>query len=154
MKLILVCCLLLVVCRISIAQNRYETRDEKLEQLTKRTDIKVTETQKDILKLEYPNGKVLYKNISDYQPPATNHLQPTTYSPTYDSTIIDLTTIDTTFYYQKYRFWQTVLISNRKFPIIGDINENGRVELYGFEKDYTTDYTGVVAKEMNARIVD
>lgn len=50
-----------------------------------------------------------------------------------------------------YSFWQEVLISNRKFPIIGDINGNGRVELYGFEKNYSTDYTGVKAKELNAK---
>jgi hypothetical protein len=92
---------------------------------------------------------VLIKNIADYKPQASSIHHPI-YSPTYDSTIIDLTTIDTTLYYQKYRFWQEVLISNRKFPIIGDINGNGRVELYGFEKDYTTDYTSVIAKEMNA----
>ncbi|NWG28354.1 MAG: T9SS type A sorting domain-containing protein [Ignavibacteriaceae bacterium] len=146
MKLKLVCCLLLIVSSSSLAQL---SREEKVEQLKSRTDIKVTEVEKDILKIEYPNGKVMYKNIGDYQP-STDYQQPTTYSPTYDSTIIDLTTIDTTLYYYKYRFWQEVLISNRKFPIIGDINGNGRVELYGFEKDYTTDYTSVVAKEMNA----
>ncbi len=148
MNLKIVCCLVILVNCFSLAQNRYETREEKLEQLNNRTNIKVTEVEKDILKLEYPNGKVLYKNIGDYK--TINHQLPTTYSPTYDSTIINLTTIDTTLYYQKYSFWQTVLISNRKFPIIGDINENGRVELYGFEKDYLTDYTSVVAKEMNA----
>jgi hypothetical protein len=103
---------------------------------------------------------VLYKNIGDYsselrsagtsQYPESGIQQPV-YSPTYDSTIIDLTTIDTTLYYQKYSFWQEVLISNRKFPIIGDVNGNGRIELYGFEKDYATDYTGVKAKELNAK---
>jgi len=140
----LVCLLLPIAFSASLAQ---QSREAKLEQLKNRTDVKVTEVEKDILKLEYPNGKVLFKNISDYRPPVTDNLND---SPTYDSTLIDLTTIDTTLYYQKYSFWQTVLISNRKFPIIGDINGNGKVELYGFEKDYTTDYTSVVAKEMNA----
>ena len=149
MRLTIVCCLIILVNIFSYTQNRYETREEKLEQLKTRTDIKVTEVEKDILKLEYPDGKVLFKNIADYQP-TTDNQKPTTYSPNYDSTIIDLTTIDTTLYYYKYSFWQEVLISNRKFPIIGDINGNGRVELYGFEKDYTTDYTSVIAKEMNA----
>ncbi len=145
MKKIIVFCLLLV---ISNASNAQVSRDEKVKHLKSREDIKVTEIEQDIIKLECANGKALYKNISDYKP--TNHRQPTAYSPTYDSTIIDLRTIDTTLYYYKYRFWQEVLISNSMFPIIGDINGNGRVELYGFEKDYLTDYTSVVAKEMNA----
>ncbi len=144
MRIKIVCRLLFVVSCFSFAQ---QNREEKLQQLKNREDIKVTEIEPNILRLEYPNGKMLYKNIGEY---ITNIENRITYSPTFDSTIIDLTTIDTTLYNQKYRFWQTVLISNRKFPIIGDINGNGRVELYGFEKDYITDYTSVVAKEMNA----
>ncbi|WP_337873503.1 T9SS type A sorting domain-containing protein [Ignavibacterium sp.] len=144
MKVKIVFCLLFAVS-MSFAQF---TREEKLQQLKSRQDIKVTEVEKDLLKLEYPNGKVFYKNIREYKYPESG-VQHSEYSPTFDSTIIDLTAIDTMLYNHKYRFWQTVLISNRKFPIIGDINGNGRVELYGFEKDYTTDYTSVVAKEMN-----
>ncbi|MEP0861037.1 MAG: T9SS type A sorting domain-containing protein [Ignavibacterium sp.] len=132
---------------LTYSQTKYNTREEKLQRLKQREGVKVTEVEKDIIKIEFQEGKTILKNIADYQPPTT-YSQPT-YSPNYDSTIIDLTTIDTTFYYQKYRYWQEVLISNREYPIIGDINGNGRVELYGFEKDYTTDYTSVVAKEMN-----
>jgi hypothetical protein len=142
-------CLLFAINFFSFSQSQYQSREEKLEQLKSRQEIKVREIEPNILKIEYPNGKVLYKNIGDYQYQESN-IQHPVYTPTYDSTIIDLTTIDTTLYYYKYRFLQEVLISNRKFPIIGDINGNVRVELYGFEKDYTTDYTSVVAKEMNA----
>lgn len=145
MKINLLVCLLFILAGTSLAQQSLE---EKLKQLYKRNDIIVTEVGPDLLRLEYPDGKVLIKNIADYKQQTNNHKL--NYSPTYDSTIINLTTIDTILYYYKYRFWQEVLISNRKFPIIGDINGNGRVELYGFEKDYTTDYTSVVAKEMNA----
>ena len=138
--------------------NAQQTREEKLQQLKQRDGVKVTGVEKNIIKIEYPNGRTILKNIADYSSeirsagtskPPTPYNQPT-YSPTFDSTIIDLRTIDTTLYYQKYIFWQEVLISNRVFPIIGDINGNGRVELYGFEKDYLTDYTSVIAKEMNA----
>ena len=145
-KLLIISLLTIIVSGLTFSQSNYKTKAEKLQQLKSRTDIKVTEIEKDILKLEYPGGKVLYKNIGEYIAGEENRIN---YSPTYDSTIIDLTTIDTTLYYHKYSFWQEVLISNRKFPIIGDINGNGRVELYGFEKDYTTDYTSVIAKEMN-----
>ncbi len=126
---------------IAVAQI---SKDEKLKQLKNRTDIKVNEVEKDILKLEYPNGKVLYKNISDYRPPTTNNLQPTANSPTYDSTIIDLTTIDTTLYYQKYRFWQKALIGSLDEPIIGDINNNGLPEIYGHLYNLDTSYISIM----------
>jgi len=138
--------LIVVIVLSNVLVFAQTSKEEKLQQLKSREDVEVTEVEKDLLKIEYPNGKVIIKNVADYKPSATNKV---TYSYNYDSTIIDLTNIDTTLYYQKYSFWQEVLISNRVFPIIGDINGNGRVELYGFEKDYTTDYTSVVAKEMN-----
>ena len=56
--------LLILFSSLLIAQ---QTREEKLEQLKSRTDIKVTEVEKDIIKIEYPNGKTIIKNIADYQ---------------------------------------------------------------------------------------
>ena len=148
MKLVFVCCLLFVINGFSFAQNRYETRKEKLEQLKTRTDIQVTEIEKDILKLEYPHGKVIYKNIADYQHQESSIQQPF-YSPTYDSTIIDLTTIDTTLYYHKYRFWQEVPLGNFRTLLVGDVNNNVLPELYGQMKDYTGPYSDIVCFEMN-----
>jgi hypothetical protein len=145
MKSIIVCCLLLVVSGSLLAQY---SREEKLEQLKNRTDIKVTEVEKDILKIEYPQGKVIYKNISDYQTPITDNLS---FSPTFDSTIIDLTTIDTTLYYHKYSFWQEVPIHNWSFDYIraGDVNNNGKTELYGSRKFFWSDYEPVTVYELN-----
>jgi hypothetical protein len=139
----LVCLLLPIAFSASLAQ---QSREVKLEQLKNRTDVKVTEVEKDILKLEYPNGKVLYKNIADYKPPTTYNPQPT-----YDSTIIDLTTIDTTLYYRKYSYWQEVPLGSgpNSFLLVGDVNNNKMPELYGQMKDYTTDYTDIVIFEMN-----
>ena len=142
MKKIILISLSILLSSSLVAQSK----EEKLEQLNRREDMKVTEIEKDILKIEYPNRGLRIKNISDYNLSAIDN---SNFSPAYDSTIIDLITIDTLPYYQKYFFWQEVLISNRTYPAIGDINGNGRVELYGFEKDYTSDYTCVVAKEMN-----
>ena len=167
MSKILVVWFLLIVNSISFSQVKLESREEKLQQLKSRDDIKVTEIQKDILKLKYPNGKVLYKNIADYkgqtsppslklrragsiQDPVTSIQQPV-YSPTYDSTIIDLTTIDTTLYYQKYSFWQEVPLSNLDFDHIrvGDVNKNGRPELYGSRKLFWSDLEPVTVYELN-----
>ena len=90
-----------------------QSRDEKLQQLKNRRDIKVTEVEPNLLKLEYPNGKILYKNIADYQPQTSNHQL--IFSPTYDSTIIDLRFIDTTQYYHMYSYWTEVPIHNWNF---------------------------------------
>jgi hypothetical protein len=135
------------------------SREEKLEQLKSRTDIKVTESaeggEKDILKIEYPQGKVIYKNIGDYKYPASSipHSggQQPEYSPTFDSTIIDLTTIDTMLYYHKYSFWQEVPLSNADFDYlrVGDINNNNKPELYGLRKLFNSDFEPITVYELN-----
>lgn len=134
---------------VSCSLFAQQSRQEKLQQLKNRKDIKVSEVEPNILKLEYPNGRIRYKNIGDYKPSITNTLQKTNYSPTYDSTIIDLTTIDTTLYYQKYTYWQEVPLGNFRTLLVGDVNKNGRPELYGQMKDYWTDYTDIMAFEMD-----
>lgn len=65
MKIIKIFCFLLLIASISNAQY---TREEKLQQLKMREDIKVTEISKNIIKIEYPSGRVKYKNIGDYDP--------------------------------------------------------------------------------------
>jgi hypothetical protein len=156
MKKILVCCLLFVASSFVLAQSATGGKEEKLQQLKNRDDIKATEVRKDLLKLEYPNGKVLYKNIGDYQHPESSIPQSggqqPVYSPTYDSTIIDLTTIDTTLYYQKYKFWQEVPLTNLDFShlMVGDVNNNGKTELYGLRKFYETPAEPVCIYELDA----
>ena len=146
MKLVFIGCMLFVVSSLVIAQ---QSKEEKLQQLKSRSDIKVTEIEPNLLKLEYPNGKILYKNISDYQQPTTNNQL--SYSPTYDSTIIDLRTIDTTLYYQKYSFWQELPISNGDFNYVrlADVNNNGKPELYGYRKFFWSDLEPVTVYEIN-----
>lgn len=139
--------LLILFCSISFSQSN---REEKLQQLKSRADIKVTEIEQDIFKIVYPNGKVLYKNIGDYQP-AVYDQQPTTKSPNYDSTIIDLRYIDTTLYHHKYSFWQEVPIHNWDFEYlrIGDVNNNKKPELYGCRKFFWTNAEPITVYELN-----
>jgi len=145
MRLLFVCCMLLFISSFLFAQ---QNREEKVNQLKTRTDIKVTEIEKDLLKLEYPNGKVLLKNIGDY---ILNTQSKINYSPTFDSTIIDLTTIDTTLYYQKYKFWQEVPLTNFDFShlMVGDVNNNGKTELYGSRKFFETPTEPVCIYELD-----
>lgn len=137
---------LIVFVRCGLSQ----AREEKLWQLKTREDIKVTEVEPNLLKLEYLNGKVLYKNIADYQYPASG-IQQLAYSPTYDSTIIDIATLDTTLYYQKYTYWQEVPLGNFRTLLVGDVNNNGRAELYGQMKSLTGPYSDIVCFEMNSQ---
>ncbi len=44
-----------------------QSREKKLQQLKNRGDINIIEVEPDLLRLEYPNGKVLIKNIADYK---------------------------------------------------------------------------------------
>jgi len=143
-------CLLFAINFFSFSQSQYQSREEKLEQLKSRQEIKFTEIEPNILKIEYPNGKVLYKNIGDYQP-SLDYQHPTTYSPYFDSTIIDLTTIDTSLYCHKYRFWQEVPLTNFDFNHlrIGDVNNNGKTELYGSRKFFETPQEPITIYELN-----
>ena len=104
-------------------------------QTLSRYGIKVTQNENSIYKLEYPNGKVLYNNLGNYR---DENLHRTMSS--VDSTIINLQTIDTSLYSNKYTFWQEVPVSDGDFRplIVGDVNNNGMAELYGYQKYYST----------------
>jgi len=140
--------LLIIFSGLLIAQ---QTREEKLQQLKQRDGVIVTEVDKDIIKIEYPNGKSKIKSIADYQYPASGIQNQVNYAPTYDSTIIDLRTIDTTLYYHKYRFWQEVPLHNWQFDhiMIGDVNNNGKTELYGTRKFFASEQEPVTIYELN-----
>ncbi|MDI6766089.1 MAG: T9SS type A sorting domain-containing protein [Bacteroidota bacterium] len=55
---------------------------------------------------------------------------------------IDPATIDTSQYTGWYLYWATVPVSNGLGtpPLIGDVDQNGKPEVYGNFKDYTTDF--------------
>ena len=90
--------------------------------------------------IEYSNGKKKIKML-DYV--EQNSFSKTTI----DSTIIDIRTIDTTLYSNKYKFWQETAVGRTaEALVIGDVNKNGRPELYGHEKPYSQnlDYYPVI----------
>jgi hypothetical protein len=128
------------------------SKEEKLQQLKTRDYIRATEIEKDLLKLEFPNGKVMHKNIADFdQQPTTYYPHPTTYSPNYTITEIDLRNIDTTLYYDKYSLWKEVPVGSgpNSFVLVSDVNNNKLPELYGRKKGYNTDYSDIVVYELN-----
>ena len=120
--------------------------EEKLERLRSSKDVKVTEVEKDIIKIEYPSGKTKVKNIAEYVQTETTLNK----SATFETTTINLRTIDTTLYHQKYKFWQEVSISSDSDPVvIADVNRNGFPEIYGIQKEYYGNYSGVTVMEIN-----
>lgn len=148
MKIRILICLLFIVSGSLFAQSSKIGWEDKLSQLCDRSDIEVTEVEPDILKMVYAKGKVKYKKIGDYNHKALNKI---IYSPTFDSTIIDLTMLDTIDFYQKYSYWQTVNVGSPYTfpPLVGDINNNGRPEIYAIFKNYNTDISGIVVQEIN-----
>jgi hypothetical protein len=144
-NVVFIFCLFYLAANFSFAQS--DNISEQIKRLEDFFDVKVSYADSNILKLEFPNGEITYRIIGNYKP--INHSYEQNYSPTYDSTIIDLTTIDTTLYSDKYKFWQEVLLGNNPYLIIGDINNNKRPELYGYRRNYTFDNSDVVIKEMN-----
>lgn len=124
-------------------------KSEYIDMLRQRNDVSVTEIQANIFRLEFSNGKILYKNLNDYIEPEQNKV---IYSPTFDSTIIDLSLVDTNLYADKYHLWREVPVGSGPVSTVltGDVNNNRRSELYGSMKDYDGSLTDIVVFELNA----
>ena len=112
----------------------------------KQNNVKVSDMGNNILKLEYPFGKNKFLNVGTY--PANNSVTSVKNkfvvadTLSFDTTVINLSSIDTNLYYNKYQFWQEVPINNsdNSFIKAGDVNKNGKIELYGIRKSFTSDY--------------
>jgi len=102
-----------------------------------------------IYRIEYPDGKVSYKNINGY--PALPWNKPQS-GMSIDSTVIDLRTVDTSLYSSRYEFWQEVNLSGGQVRaiVVGDVNHNGRAEFYGYKKTYTEPETPLLIYERNS----
>ncbi len=129
-----------------IAQSNENSLEEKTIGLKNNRDIKVTEPEQGILKLEFRNNKTVFKNTNEYE--CRTRVK---YSPNFDSTIINLWTIDTLPYYHKYNYWQTVPLHNWQFDYLrlGDVNNNGKSELYGCKKQGSGDFEPVNIYELD-----
>jgi hypothetical protein len=146
-KYIFICCLFFL--SMASAQTSFPDRETKIQQLKDRTDINVTEIEPGLLKIRYPDGETKIKNTNDFKSPPGNSIK---YSPAYDSTIIDLRTLDTIPFYKKYSFWQEVGVGtdNTKAPLVVDINRNGLCEIYSQIKSYTSEFSDNVIMEENS----
>jgi len=134
---------IIVLLLLVMSVNGQKQREILKEELFQRSDIKVEEVNPGMLKIEYADKKIGYKNINDF-PEAERYI----YN---DSTIIDLNTVDTVIYGSQYRLWQAVPLSNFQCNFIraGDVNGNGKMELYGTRKQPTQNYEATNVYELD-----
>lgn len=122
---------LVLAVNLLIAQDKpYNTFDKEAElQKFAEQGGKYDETAPNIYKFTYRTGetRIFNFNITPKQ---------TSYTEGVDTTIINVWEIDTLLYYHKFSFWQKVNIINQRQGTIpfGDNNNNGKIELYGFNE--------------------
>lgn len=109
-----------------------QSREEKLQQLKSRSDLKVTEVEIDIYKIENKfTGDAFLEDLSeDIKYNSNDNI---------DSMVIEIFSIDTSKYSDMYRHWLDMDISNSTNGLlINDFNSNGLTELYGNRTVYNS----------------
>ena len=136
LPLLIICCFLFRTTYL-LAQVLFPDREDKLERLKTHSGIKTVEIEPGILQLTFSDGHSLIKNVNDLK----TYTHKLNYSPNFDSTIINLITLDTIPFYRKYSYWQELNVGtdNTKPPLVTDINNNGRPEIYGQIKSYASE---------------
>ena len=122
--LILSCLVVTLLCSLTIS----------LGQSNRRPKITAVESATGIFRLEQSFGSSRYKRLSDYIP----SMQKTQSLDAIDSTVIDLRFLSDSAFSSMCTFSQEVPISDGSFrpPLAGDLNQNGKPELYGYQKVY------------------
>ncbi|MBM3714112.1 MAG: VCBS repeat-containing protein, partial [Actinobacteria bacterium] len=121
---------IVVILFLSITTNLLSQSKANLLEQLERNNIKATEIESNIYKIEYPWGKTAVYNYNELKP------QPYTDASgnilDIDTTYIDLTTIDTSLYSNMFTLWKEVNFAG--WPLYyGDENKNGQLEFYGIE---------------------
>jgi len=120
MKFIIWLCIAFILTASILPQDKYAGRLPK-----NRTDLKITKVTDEVYKFEDSLGQFKLRNIGNFIT-SKNSLN-------YDSTIININSVDTLPYYNKYKFWREIPISNHSSHtlVIKDANRNNYPELYG-----------------------
>jgi hypothetical protein len=121
--------IIVIIILSSILLLAQTSKEEKLEWIRSRGDIKVTAEENDIYRFEYPGGRTQHFYLGKTEMDQTD---------TIPTTIIETWNVDTTLYQDMYSFWQEVLVSaSATYELtIGDMNKNGFPEIYGYSRDY------------------
>lgn len=129
MKYILILFIAISLISDILPQDKYAGR------LPKSTPgVKITKITDEIYKIEKPFGQTIYKNFGNFVSSKNSF--------DIDSTIININTIDTLPYYQKYRLWREIPITNHSSNtlVIKNTDKNNYPELYGTRILYNTTF--------------
>jgi|GEM_PF-945024 len=116
---------------------------KEIEKLRKIKGYEITETEGNRLKIKRPNGKIIYYNLGEQK----QRPEPIEDIPTF---VFNYWELDTNDYNRKYIFEQDVPVESFvNGPVVGDINNNGRKEIYGFKKELWEEAKGVYCYEQD-----
>jgi hypothetical protein len=105
------------------------------------------------IKLNYIGNNRVSVNYHNMKTRVYNLGRSVKQNPQFDSIprfVFDLGQIDTSLFNYKFKFDQEVPIGTTwQSPVLGDINNNGRVEYYGIKKGYYTKFSEVYCYEQN-----
>jgi len=135
MKLIDYLALLVFIQIPLFAQTSLE---DELIKVKSNPDLKVESVSKDRISVNYSNLKTTIFNLGEN----TNLKNNVDSVPLF---VFNLWGLDTSLFNYKYYFWEEVPLGTDPImkPLIGDINNNSLVELYGFKKDFFTGYSEI-----------
>jgi len=108
-------------------------RAKSLENLLSNPRVEANQQNTSLIRLRNKlTGNTTLKNIGDY----TVGFRKTKGA----DLVIDMSTIDTSKYSSRYRFWREVPVCNVYHGVtVADINRNGRKEIYGAYQNFTND---------------
>ncbi|MDY0082040.1 MAG: FG-GAP-like repeat-containing protein [Ignavibacteriaceae bacterium] len=130
MKSLVLISYILLLTSLAIAQEYkpYNTfnKESELQKFVERGG-KVEEISPDVYRLTYRTGESNVFYLGSKESPVENNKN-------FNTTIINVWEIDTTKFEGMFTFWQKVQLSNDFYaPIpVGDLNNNGRLEIYGY----------------------
>lgn len=136
----------------NLYSQSFQSREAIITKFKSRKDLQLTELHDNIFKISYPGGKTKLYNTSLYKNNRINKY----HSANYDSTVIDIWSLDTTLYYQKFKLWTEVPISSDMSapPFVADVDNNGFAELYGFQKSFTSTFDTIPIKVFELSALD
>jgi hypothetical protein len=124
------------------AQNKIE--NDSVSKLFQRKLV-FSNSQQNEVSITYPNNTTVSKMMNYHEDRQKQ-------SVSIDSSGFDIRDIDTSQYSNKSKFWQEVPVglAINWAPVVGDVNNNGRAEIYGPEKYYSTTNPFVVIYELDS----
>lgn len=135
---------LVLLVFIQISLSAQTTVDDELAKVKSNPDIKVEFLSKDRISVSYSNLKTTIFNLGE-------NLEQKNYVDTVPRFVFNLWELDTSLFNYKYYFWQEIDLGTYSVmkPLIGDVNNNKRVEFYGHKKNFYTDFSEVWCYEQD-----